>query len=218
VDGVQPSHFEAAEHLDARFQLTGAHAAIACDRCHKETAIDGKKTQCFRWESITCTTCHADAHAGQFDERMKERGCQTCHSDKSWHSMEFDHGSTNFPLRGRHLSTPCEKCHKQGSVGGKSAVIYHIEDKRCASCHEDEHQGQFRDAAGATPCEKCHTPSAWKPAAFDHVTMSRFPLTGKHANVPCLSCHKKDVLQEGRAATMRYKPLDPACSSCHKGK
>ena len=218
IDGFRPSHFEVAEHIDARFQLTGAHTAIACDRCHKETTIGDKKTQLFHWDSFSCTTCHSDAHAGQFAERMKDRGCQACHSDRGWHSMEFDHSGTKFPLRGKHLTTACEKCHKQGSVNGVLTTVYRIDERQCASCHEDEHQGQFREASGVVACEKCHTAAGWKPAVFDHVTMSRFPLTGKHAAVTCASCHKKAVLLEGRAERTRYKPLDPACSSCHLSK
>ncbi|MBL0174444.1 MAG: cytochrome C [Ignavibacteria bacterium] len=218
VDGFKPSHYEASEHVDARFQLSGAHGATACDRCHIETTINGKKTQCFSWESFACTTCHADFHAGQFDAKMKERGCLTCHTDKSWHSMEFDHAGTSFPLRGKHLTTACDRCHTQGTVNGKQTTIYKIADTRCAACHADEHQGQFKDAAGVTACERCHTSGAWKPAIFDHVTMSRFPLTGKHATVACASCHKRETIDAGKPATMRYKPLAPACAGCHAGK
>ncbi len=216
VEGFVPSTFELREHERARFTLQGAHVAVPCNKCHVKIIVDGKETLRFRWESFTCASCHEDYHAGQFAEKVSKEGCQSCHVENSWHQMEFDHAATAFPLIGKHVAVPCEKCHKQGRVDGKTTILYRIEDRSCRSCHRDYHQGQFADATGLTACGKCHTPFGWKQSTFDHNTMSRFRLTGAHVRVKCEKCHDKTVLSPGKGPTIKFKPLDTACSSCHK--
>jgi len=65
---------------EAHFELTGAHAAISCQACHKANA-SGKVTA-----PKSCTACHAndDAHRGSFG-----RACESCHSTKSFRPARF---------------------------------------------------------------------------------------------------------------------------------
>ncbi|NOY05998.1 MAG: hypothetical protein GXO82_05125, partial [Chlorobi bacterium] len=158
VDGFAPSTFELLQHEQARFKLKGAHVAIPCDKCHGKAIIDGKETLRFHWENFACTTCHEDYHAGQFADKVAKDGCQACHVEDNWHVMEFDHTATAFPLLGKHVSVPCDKCHKQGVVNGKTTVLYKIENRACRACHQDYHQGQLANADGRTACRKGHTP------------------------------------------------------------
>jgi nitrate/TMAO reductase-like tetraheme cytochrome c subunit len=44
----------------------------------------------------------------------------------------------------------------------------------------------------STECVTCHTPTAWRPAVFDHARTS-FPLAGAHVATPCNSCHKGGI-------------------------
>jgi hypothetical protein len=147
---------------------------------------------------------------------MKGRGCQMCHNDRSWRAIDFDHGSARFPLKGKHHTVACEKCHKRNPADATQTMELRVESRECAACHADEHQGQFSTAAGVVACEKCHSAAGWKPATFDHNTLPRFPLIGKHADVTCAACHKKAVIVKGRNSTAKYKRLDVGCSSCHR--
>lgn len=219
VAGFSPSLFEPAQHATSRFPLRGAHEAVPCGRCHAVTEIEGKGTHRFAWSDLSCQACHADPHAGQFDARIAEKGCTGCHDMESWHVLQFDHSSTKFPLTGAHRDLVCDRCHKPGEIGGKQTVVFRIGDTRCVSCHADEHRGQFAGADGRTDCTRCHDVYAWRKTRFDHATMSRFELTGKHAALPCGKCHTRETLEgstslEG-STFMRYRPLDIQCSSCH---
>ena len=73
----------------------------------------------------------------------------------------FDHALTGHALAGKHARLACDQCHKTRSFLG--AVT------ECASCHRDEHRGQFAGRA----CTSCHGEQAWKPApGFDHAKTS----------------------------------------------
>ena len=216
VEGFIPSTFELRQHEQARFKLKGAHVAIPCDKCHGKAVVAGKETLRFHWESFACATCHEDYHAGQFADKVVKDGCQACHVEANWHVMEFDHSVTRFSLLGKHVSVPCDKCHTQGLVNGKTTALYKIENRACRVCHADYHQGQLAGPDGRTVCRKCHTPFGWKTLTFEHNTMSRFQLTGAHVRVKCDKCHVKTVLAPGQKPTTKFKPLDTACSSCHR--
>jgi hypothetical protein len=65
---------------ETEFPLTGAHAKLACDQCHRSPAGSGATTP------STCGGCHAkdDPHAGSFG-----RSCERCHNDASWSDVEI---------------------------------------------------------------------------------------------------------------------------------
>lgn len=213
VDGFSPSTYPAARHAETRFPLRGAHEAIPCVRCHAETQNGETKTRRFRWEDLRCRSCHEDAHAGQFAARIAEDGCEACHDVESWFVMRFDHAATRFPLTGKHRDLLCEKCHVYGEIDGQRTRLFRFDDLRCAACHEDRHAGQFADAEGAVDCSRCHTPYGWKQLTFDHATMARFPLTGKHTQLACGRCHAEET--RNGETLVRYRPLEYRCDSCH---
>ncbi len=216
VNAYSPAMYEIKDHKNARFQLSGAHLAVPCGKCHIEIKINGKKTPQFHWDGFQCTQCHKDEHAGQFADKIAEGGCETCHSVQSWKELKFDHAQTRFKLDGKHLIIFCEKCHKTESIQNATTVRYKIDKFDCTDCHEDSHEGQFVDnVTKSTPCNKCHTTSSWTPTIFNHNTMSRFQLTGKHTQVGCVLCHKKGLASDNKMK-MQFKPLDVSCSSCHK--
>ncbi|MBI5646580.1 MAG: cytochrome C [Ignavibacteriae bacterium] len=212
VDGFHPSRFEQPDHATTRFPLEGAHAAVACDRCHTTETRDGTPVRRFRWTDLACTSCHSDYHAGQFLKRPDKGACNGCHSTASWHSMEFDHAATDFPLRGKHLAVPCDKCHGSVEIGGAQTRRFTFDSITCASCHTDPHGGQFV-VNGTVTCERCHSTGEWKPSTFDHTRDSRFQLNGRHAALACSACHRATAGESG--GIVRYKPIDPDCATCH---
>jgi hypothetical protein len=223
LEGYKPSTFTLARHKETHFILTGGHVAVPCADCHKESAeIQPKPAVIYHWSSLSCTSCHADPHKGQFKDRMLQAradgtaaGCEACHSTKSWKELSrFDHAKTSFPLAGAHRATACIECHKPPNLETKLInADFKAAPKLCEECHEDAHGKQFAKA-GVTRCADCHNSMKWKPALFDHDKRTEFPLRGAHQNVRCAACHKSTKLIAGKSVLF-YKPTPKDCAACH---
>jgi uncharacterized protein YbdZ (MbtH family) len=161
--GWKPATFD---HNRASFKLTGAHANVACTRCH--TNNDFKNTP------QNCVDCHRgkDAHKGALGTN-----CAQCHSTSAWKPSTFNHNQAPFKLVGAHANVACARCHTNSD--------FRNTPQSCVDCHrnKDAHKG----ALGAN-CAQCHTPVAWKPSTFNH-NQAPFKLTGAHVNVACARCH-----------------------------
>ncbi|HEX5372735.1 MAG TPA: cytochrome c3 family protein [Aquabacterium sp.] len=176
------------DHAKTRFPLLGKHLKTDCKDCHKSALYKEAPTDCF--------ACHQkdDKHEGTLG-----KACADCHAEKSWKTTEgrFDHDRTKFALRNAHASSKvaCSDCHKGGLKHLRGTPV------TCVSCHkkDDKHEG-----TQGPLCEQCHGDKDWKATAFDHAK-TRFPLTGRHRDVVCSSCH----------ATKRFKDVRLECVSCH---
>jgi hypothetical protein len=169
---------------DTEFPLTGGHA-VACRACHTGP-LDEQKLP------TDCVSCHRDddEHLGKYG-----RDCARCHETAAWASLRFDHDrDTDYPLRGAHREAACTTCHR-------GALFESPTPRDCKGCHgaDDVHRGQEGD-----DCGRCHAEASWTEARFDH-ELTRFPLLGLHAGVPCEACH----------ATAAYQDAELACSACH---
>ena len=178
---------QAFDHSKTKFPLEGAHKDVQCNVCHAGE----------RYKNLphACVDCHRtqDSHAGRYGEK-----CETCHAPKKWTEARFDHSKTKFPLKGDHQKVKCDVCHKGEIYKEKLATS-------CVSCHKkkDPHKGQL-----GNKCESCHAETGWrKKVDFDH-DLTRFPLIGLHAAVPCEECHRSAA----------YKDTPRNCESCHKDK
>jgi hypothetical protein len=191
------------DHARSAFKLTGKHAPLACEKCHrKETAKFPAGTgTAVRLKGLgtACATCHKDPHLGQLGT-----SCGTCHSAETFKVPAFRHpGSPEF-WKGGHVKAPCAACHKKEDgtfpAGKGMAVRYKGFASSCASCHKDPHRGTL-----GTGCESCHSPSGeWKTASRAFHKTS-WPLEGKHLLVPCASCHVKG----------QTKGTPRLCADCH---
>jgi len=177
------------DHDTTRFPLTGKHADVHCDDCHKDKQYKNTPMDCY--------ACHRKVddqkgHKGLFGEK-----CETCHGTKAWKPSKFNHDTdTKYPLRGQHKTVVCKDCHTGNLYKDKLS-----ED--CYACHkkDDKHKGSL-----GTQCESCHTEKTWKEALrFDHAKTD-FPLLGKHVDVKCGDCHK----------SLAYKDAPKDCFSCHE--
>jgi hypothetical protein len=212
-----------AMHQKTKFPLAGAHAAVACNECHKVgIARRADKAVPFQFEDRTCTACHADPHHDEFHERMaKVRtdgtpfGCEACHTTLSWTQVPgFDHSKTNFPLLGAHRAVACGACHK--ALPGTKQIKFKGTTQKCEECHADPHGGQFVEKkSGTTPCADCHDSQRWVPSLFDHDRRTQFPLRGGHAGVKCDRCHTT-IREVAGKDVLFYKPTPVQCSACHK--
>ena len=158
-------------HSKASFKLTGAHASLACERCHTKAPPSATST--------TCGSCHAKpaAHDSHFGGN-----CASCHTTGAWRPAAFDHAKTSYKLTGAHLSVTCLKCHHSSTTYAGAATS-------CSSCHT---KPASHTSAFGSSCGTCHSTGAWKPATFNHSTTS-FKLTGAHVSLTCQKCHTGSV-------------------------
>jgi len=120
------------DHRLARFQLEGAHARVACERCHERPADDTRR---FAGRPLDCAGCHRDVHGGQFAIGGVTE-CGRCHGVEAFRPLpRFDHATTRFPLDGRHARVPCAGCHRSEATGGEPVVRYKPLPLECAGCH-----------------------------------------------------------------------------------
>jgi hypothetical protein len=128
-----------------------------------------------------------------------ETRCGTCHNAEDWKKVTFSHERTGFPLTGRHQAVTCQACHVAGRYDQPVA-------RACSACHRDVHAGRM----GAR-CDRCHDTGSWKEASFSLETHRRtaFPLTGRHAVIPCEQCH-------GDRRDRSYSRPTTACVACHQ--
>ena len=47
------------DHDQTRFKLDGSHIKLSCDKCHRAEVIDGEKIVNYKFEDITCKSCHS---------------------------------------------------------------------------------------------------------------------------------------------------------------
>ena len=207
------------DHSLTRYPLRGKHAVVTCEHCHKGAGKKGKSaTGAFAIERFSsCADCHADAHASQFDHRKDKGKCESCHAVETFipslYTVE-DHKQSRFQLLGAHVATSCTACHVSGAVQAKSTRLFRWKGElQCQTCHSDIHKGEFQSTPKKN-CEACHTASAWNSLLFSHEG-TKFPLEGKHADVPCMKCHiKRDV---GSALErIQYRSLPLRCIDCHR--
>jgi hypothetical protein len=205
MDGWKPA--AGFNHARSAFPLTGRHAPVACDKCHAvATDTAGRTFRRFRGVAFQqCTSCHSDTHNGRLGAN-----CAACHTTAAWSNVQttsFDHDKTRYPLRGRHTSVACEKCH---STGRRSSLRY----ANCSDCHQDAHRGDFASRADKGRCEACHVVAGFAAARFgpeDH-QKTAYPLAGAHQAVACDACHKRAPDRK----TAVYRVAHARCTDCHR--
>ena len=174
------------DHSKTNYPLLGKHQAVACGQCHH--AGDFKAPVHY----AKCADCHTpDPHRGQFKQRTDGGECASCHTVEGFKPSTFgvpQHAATQYALEGKHASVPCAKCHLPKGV----ETLLTIRQTQCKDCHADAHTGQFAGLPHNNRCEDCHAVPGFRPARFTLARHqeTRFPLTGAHAAVPCIECHK----------------------------
>lgn len=201
------------DHAGAAFALEGKHQTVTCAKCHVvvKDQQKGVDPEFHRFKPVAfaqCTDCHADAHKGRLGT-----DCTSCHTPAGWKSVriaEFNHDRTHYPLRGKHASVTCEKCH------GQRPTTEPLKFAACMDCHDDFHKSAFTSRESRGVCEECHTVEGFKPAHFliEQHAATDFPLQGAHLGVPCQNCH----LDSTSVGSDQYKFVFPslACLVCHK--
>jgi hypothetical protein len=222
------------DHAKTAYPLTGKHAPVACEKCHRQTTAmpAGSTTPPKIFKPLAhaqCSDCHRDVHQGRAGP-----SCSSCHVTESFRRVEnnsFDHARTGYPLEGRHLRVGCERCHRQNVAAGPAAgareagAVRRLPHERCVDCHADAHGGQLANRPEGSECAPCHRVQGWTPSTFtveQHAALE-FDLEGRHATAQCSVCHAPQ--SKGPALSMPAETLGsarvalalgvPACVSCH---
>jgi hypothetical protein len=178
------------DHRYTDFKLNGEHKKIDCASCHKP-----KKK--YREAPRACYSCHSKESPHKQSKMGKiVKRCDSCHNEESWRKTQYKHKKSKFPHTGKHSKAACNACH--------IADRYIKTPTTCVSCHkaDDVHQG-----SNGSKCQKCHSTRGWKKLDFDHGKDTDFPLRGRHENLDCKNCHRKDPY--------KFK-IKSTCISCHK--
>lgn len=218
----------AFDHDKTRYPLRGAHAAVACDKCH-----DPRKPNTQKPAFARCDDCHRDAHNGTATLGGKAVDCAACHDLKAFAPSTYtaaQHQKSAYPLLGRHAAAACASCHVKRAADatlGSAHVALRQEHAACVACHADPHDGRFRPA-GARPrsrdCLACHDYDAYRPSLYDEAMHadSGFPLDGAHRAVACQECHaelkaapSRSSLRGAILAKMTFAQPQHACADCH---
>jgi hypothetical protein len=177
---------------DARFALRGQHVETRCDACHAGSLYRDRL-------DAACPACHARDDRERGHRGQLGNACESCHDERSWRDVRFDHDRSGFPLKARHAGVACTRCH--------ATPAFKDAKTSCASCHakDDAHRARL-----GRKCEQCHSERDWKTATFDHARQTSFVLDGRHARIRCTACHVKPT--PGRAT------LPSECISCHRNE
>ena len=190
-----------ADHGRTRFPLVGAHAAVACSRCHS-----GSEVGIFTGASVECLNCHSEMLATTVASATTPNhltqgwtsNCDQCHIPTTWKGGGFNH--SGFPLTGAHKTANCSVCH--------AGEVYSGIPTDCYSCHMPEFTGASDHVMDGYPtdCSICHTTQRWTGANFNH--------GGAGISSNCNTCHMDNYL----ATTSPNHVADgfsTTCEDCH---
>ena len=190
-----------AQHAQTRFPLSGAHIAVACFRCHKESQVGN-----FRDVSPRCEACHqADlARATKPNHALMgiTSDCQRCHKPVAWTGATFNHAGivsgcitchqADFNLANtkdpNHAANPtsCEICHSTGSWSGGAPLnhLFNIKSGKhagmaCNQCH------LVPNNYAVASCIHCHPHNNKAETDGHHNGMPGYSYT----NAACINCH-----------------------------
>lgn len=190
-----------------RFPLRGKHVNVTCEQCHPDPNT-------FKQRDHTCKACHGSPHMDKLPHE-----CEQCHVEEEWREEKFDHNSmASFQLRGRHMQTPCFKCHMDMGFRGTP--------DSCRVCHWDYHDGEW----GVSECKECHSAATWlfdrRRVIYENLhNFGDIVLAGAHEKVPCETCHRPDprFLIEGLGGEcvmchtdVHFGALGTQCYDCHQ--
>lgn len=194
------------DHNDTGYKLEGKHAKKDCVDCHKKENITDpqlkKKQETYLGLNDLCLTCHEDTH-----QKTLSSTCRDCHNFEAFKPAPgFNHTRAKFQLKAKHLDVACEKCHPKSTRNGKTYQQFTgLKFQNCVDCHKDPHEDKF-----GQNCMQCHVEESFRKVKttgqFNH-SKTGFPLTGRHIQVACASCHKNSI-----TTAVKHEK----CSDCHK--
>lgn len=208
-----------------RFPIDGAHAELACVKCHdKSGAHSIEVLRDSDPEPRRCAACHGDPH-GRDQKAMplaQANDCAVCHSTTKFRGATFDvtaHARIGVDLSGAHARTACASCHTETraeSVARNGAIDAPM--KRCTDCHAQEHAqgGKALPLAQANDCARCHGTERFKGTTFgvEEHRARGVDLIGAHQQADCARCHTETRARRPAAVDASGVAMT-RCTDCH---
>ena len=173
------------------FQWAEAQPAF-CNVCHEMGFHYSSWQNSTHAGLANCLDCHATPGVGGFiDEKIRGLRELFVHFTGGYNAT-IDTGS-------RVQNSACISCHPTLDKNGVDEVRHDIHQAKgvmCTDCHTDVvHSSPGEPTVmPQSKCESCHN----KHKAF--------PMTGKHASLPCAACHEEGVYNKAPSSS---------CESCH---
>lgn len=159
-----------------------------------------------------------------FDHTGVTNGCQNCHgitaTGKPAPTALSMHMPTNPDNPGTANDEDCGNCHSPGTFA--TGYFDHTDHANgntpitsgCNACHDNvitvgklpNHIATFPDNQD---CADCHTTGAFKPATFNHASVSTY------IDTDCAQCHDGNISTGMNAVTHIPVPSGQDCSVCH---
>lgn len=219
------------EFRHRRFAVDGAHAELACVKCHeKDGAFAVDRLRDTDPEPRACTACHGDPHGDPQGDPASVTGdvvalagatdCARCHDTRAFRDAVFgvaEHRSLGVELAGAHARAKCAACHTPSR-----AAAVHVPAvtamTRCTDCHALAHAagGNALPLAGANDCARCHDDEDFDRARFgpgEHRAIG-VELAGRHAEAKCDACHTPARADRLIANGPIEQPA-ARCTDCH---
>src|SRR3990170_1010948 len=125
--------------------LTGALCGAAEASTVERLVMPGPVVRGHAKYEDECSHCHTDHKGRDFDVVLLDKEL-------------FDHGVSDYPLKGGHARVRCEECHRTGKKWREAP-------SGCMECHEED--DPHRSRLGKK-CVDCHDERTWKKALYDH--------------------------------------------------
>jgi hypothetical protein len=228
-------------HDKTRYKLEGPHRKAACQRCHG--TLRDAEGPFVRYRNVPfadCAPCHGDVHYGQFRQLAPTFACAQCHEVSAFTKVKFTHKSaafSDFPLAGAHDKAACARCHPKVRLAAPGAVTdtvrYRPTPKDCELCHEDEHQGKYREASrllskagdpGFEPMPEVSEAAVTAAVKADSWAAPQAWFSPLRENpTRCAACHAESSWRKVRFShdvtgfPLRGSHVAAACGGCHKG-
>ncbi|MGE5226075.1 MAG: NapC/NirT family cytochrome c [Planctomycetaceae bacterium] len=187
------------------------HSQVDCVTCHIPPGVwNFVKTKFFAMREVYDHMVGKVAAPIVVTRHIPNQTCQECHPTSSL-SKPVKLVSATFSHDGHSGVPMCIDCHAQ--------VVHHPIPGRawvppqsmpaCFTCHDGTQQPNECSYCHTAPhpdrgaCQDCHSLQTWSPKGFHHPV----PLTGKHAQILCETCHTSST-----AGSMG--PAD-GCVNCH---
>lgn len=155
-------------HERTRFPLSGAHAAIACEACHRNA-----RAEALAITPTECDTCHVRDRASASPNHIAAgfTNCGWCHSTTSFRGATYTHQV--YRLEGRHAQQTCQACH-----GGSVFAGLAQGGSNCLTCHQSDFNATAAipsvpdhtvGAPFGSDCNRCHD-NVTPPVSFNGAT------------------------------------------------
>jgi hypothetical protein len=192
------STFDIEKHNKTKFQLTGKHQVLDCNKCHFTGVYE-------QLPSKECSDCHRNPH----DKRQIDKECSFCHVTTTFSWIKFDHNqNTKFDLTGKHRSVACTSCHVNEIFRDMPATN---KKPNCQGCHEDPHGNSMPNE-----CADCHRTEGFKIVRkFEHEKIGHWTLIGRHSDLSCQKCHPKHLLRDYKVQPTEKNLRATDCGNCH---